>query len=90
MKVSQSFNRVRELKGAQWVIRRSVIMTYEFEVVAGVIADVLHDVSIGHPYGDHGEPSILEGIRDSDEVEDVGMGQVLPHDNLFTEALYCV
>ena len=65
-------------------------MTHEFQVITSVIADVLHDVSVGHPYGDHGEPPVPEGVRDSDEIEDVGVKQVLPQSNFFAEALHGV
>ena len=67
-----------------------VIVSYELHVISGVITDVLHDIAVGHPFGDRRESSILEGIRNSDETKDIGMGQVLPHDNLFTEALWGV
>jgi len=90
VKVFQSFSSVRELKGAQSVANQTRDMTYEFQVFASILTDVLHDVSVGHPFGDHGEPSVLEGVRDSDEVEDVGMGQVFQQGNLFTETLYGV
>ena len=56
-------------------------------MVASVIANVFHDVTVGHPFGDRREPPILEGVRDANEIEDVGVGQVLPQDNFFTEAL---
>jgi hypothetical protein len=69
------------------VTKEYVIVTYELQVVASVIANVLHDVAGGHPFGDRREPSILEGIRNADEIEDVGMGQVLPQGNFFAEAL---
>ena len=63
-------------------------MTYEPKVIASVIADILHDVTVGHPFRDHGEPPFLESVRDPNELEDIRMGQVLPHGNVFTEALY--
>ena len=72
------------------MVKRYAITTYEFKMVAGVIVDVLHDVSVGHPFGDHGEPPVLEGVRNSDKIEDVGMGQVPPQGNFFAEALYGV
>jgi len=59
-------------------------------VISVVTANILHDVSVGHPFGDHRETPILEGIRDPDEIEDVWMGQVLPHDHLLAEVLYDV
>ena len=43
-------------------------MTYELQVIASVIADVLQDVAVCHPFGDHREPPILEGVRNSDEI----------------------
>ena len=63
-------------------------MTYELQVIACVITNVFHDVAVGHPLGDHREPPILEGVRNADKIEDVGMGQVLPQGNFFTEVLY--
>jgi len=87
VKIFQSFNSVHELKGAQYVTKGYVITTYEFKVVTSIITDVLHDVSVGHPFGDHRESPVPEGIRNSDQADDVGMGQVLPHGDLFTEAL---
>ena len=65
-------------------------MTHELQVIAGVIADVLHDVAVGHPFSDHGEPPIFKGVRNADKVEDVGMGQILPYGNFFTKMLYRV
>jgi len=59
-------------------------------MVSGVITDVLCDVAVGHPFGDHRESSILEGARNTDKVEDVWMGQVLPDGNSLTEILYGV
>jgi hypothetical protein len=29
------------------------IVAYELQVIASVIANVLHDVTMGHPFGDH-------------------------------------
>ena len=55
------------------MIKIYVITTYEFKVIASVVTDILHDVSVGHPYGDHGKPTVLEGIRNSDKLKDVGM-----------------
>ena len=55
------------------MVKRCVIITYEFKVIAGIITDVLHDVSVGHPHRDHGEPPVFEGVRDSDKIEDVRM-----------------
>jgi hypothetical protein len=66
------------------------VVTYELQVIACVIANVFHDSPICHPFGDHGEPPILEGVRNANKIEDVGMGQVLPHDNFFAEVLYGV
>ena len=70
--------------------RERAIVTHELQVIAGVTADVFHDVAVGHPFGDHGEPPILKCVRNADEIEDVGMGQVLPYGNFFAEVLYCV
>ena len=87
VKVFQPFSGVRELQGAQRVTKKYAIVTHQLEVIAGVIADVFHDVAIGHPLRDHREPPILEGVRNTDEVEDVWMGQVLPHGDFFAEVL---
>jgi len=65
-------------------------MAYEFQVISSVIADILHDVAVSHPVRDHRELPILEGVRNTYKIEDVGMGQVFPQDNFFTEALYGV
>jgi len=67
-----------------------VTVAYELDVITSVTTDVLHNVAVGHPFRDHGEPSVLEGIRNPDKTKDVGMGQVLPYGNFFTEALYGV
>ena len=66
------------------------VVTYQLQAVASVSSDVLHDVTVGHPLGGHREFPILEGVGNSDETENVGMTQVLPHDNLFAEALHNV
>lgn len=63
-------------------------MTHELQVIANVAANILQDVAIDHPFRDHREPPVLEGIRDTDKSEDVGMGEVLPRGNFFTKALY--
>jgi len=65
-------------------------MTYEFQVITSLMTDVVHDISIHHHLGNHGKPPILEGVSNSDKVEDVGMRQVLPRDDFFTKDLYCV
>ena len=65
-------------------------MTYELQVITRTITNILHDVAVGHPFGDHREHPILEGVRGADKIEDIGMGQVLPHDNFFTKVLYGV
>ena len=70
--------------------RERAIMTHELQVIAGVTADVLHDVAVGHPFRDRGEPPIFKGVRNADKIEDVGMGQVLPYGDFFAEVLYCV
>ena len=64
------------------------IVTYELQVISSVIANMVHDVAAGHPSRDHREPPILEEVRNTDKGENVGMGQVLPHGNFLTEALY--
>ena len=70
--------------------RKHRTVTYELQVISSVITNVLHDVAMGHPYGDYREPPILEGVRSTDNIEDVGVGQDLPHGNFFAEALYSV
>ena len=67
--------------------KRCGILAYELQVVASMTSDVLHDVAVGHPFGDRREHPVLEGVENADEIEDVGMGQVLPHSNFFTEML---
>jgi len=49
-------------------------MTDQLQVVASVIADVLHDVAVDHPFVDHRESPILEGVGNANKTEDVGMG----------------
>ena len=63
-------------------------LSHKLQVIASVTTNVLHDVAVSHPLRDHREPPILEGVRNADKTEDVGMGQVLPHSNFFTEVLY--
>ena len=63
-------------------------MAHQPQVVASISTEILHDVSVGHPFRDRREPPILKGVKDSNEIEKVGMGQALPHDNLFAEALH--
>jgi len=67
-------------------------VAYQFQVIARVLTDVLHDVAVGHPFGDHREPPILtlKGVRNTDEIEDVGVCYVLPRGDFFTELLYGV
>lgn len=64
------------------------IVTHQFQVVTSIGTDVPHDVAVGHPLGNHGESPILKGVGDSNEIENVGMEQVLPHDNLLAEPLH--
>jgi len=90
VKVFQSLNGVSELGGTQQTTDECGIAAYQLQVIASVIADVFHDVPIGHPFGDHREPPFLEGVRNTDEVEDVFMRQVLPHGDFFAEVLYRV
>ena len=59
-------------------------------MVASVVANILHDVTVGHPFRNHREPPFLEGVRNPNKIEDIRMGQVLPHGNFFTEVLYDV
>ena len=50
-----------------------MIVTYELKVVASVVTNILHDVTVDHPFSDHREPPFLEGVRNPDEIEDVRM-----------------
>lgn len=89
VKIPQSFNGVRELEGFRQVMTRNhVVVAHQLQVITSVGTDVLRDVTVGHPFGNHRQPPFPEGVRDSDEVKNVGMGQVLPHGDLFAEALY--
>ena len=64
------------------------IVTYQLQEIARVGTDVRHDVTVDHPLRDHRESSVLKGIRDSDEIKNVGMGQIFPHGDLFAEPLH--
>lgn len=70
------------------VARDDMTMAHQPQVVARISTEILHDVAVGHPFRDRREPPILKGVKDSNEIEKVGMGQALPHDNLFAEALH--
>jgi len=87
VKVFQSPDGVRELKDVQQATKEKATIPYEHQVIASVITDVLHNVAIGHPFGDRGEPSILKGIRNSNKAKDIWMRQGIPQDDFFTEAL---
>ena len=50
-----------------------MIEAYKLQMISSVCADVLHDVTVGHPFGDHREPPIIEGVGDSDKTENIGM-----------------
>ena len=67
--------------------KEHAIQTYEFEVIASFVTNVLYDIAIDHPFRDHREPPILEGVGNPDEIEDVWMAQVLPQGNFFTKVL---
>jgi hypothetical protein len=56
------------------VTKRCGILAYELQVVASMTSDVLHDVAMGHPFGDRREHPVLEGVENADEIKDVGMG----------------
>ena len=90
MKIPQSLYDVRELDGARLAAMEYAVATYKLKVIAGVVADILHDVAISHPFRDRREPLILESVRDPNEIEDVWMRQVLPQDHFFAETLYDV
>jgi hypothetical protein len=66
------------------------IVAYQPQVVASVTTDVRHDVTVDHPLGDHRESPALKGVRDSNEIENVWMGQALPQGNFFAEPLHSV
>ena len=63
---------------------------YQLQVIARVCANVRHDVTVGHPLGDHRESPNFKGVRNPNEAENVGMGQIFPRDNLFAEPLHSV
>lgn len=88
MNICQSFRGVGELRGYQQVTNEYAIMTYKLEVISSVMADVLHNITVGHPFVDHRKPPILEGVGNANKTEDVGMGQVLPYGYFLTEVLY--
>ena len=67
---------------------RFEIVAYKLQVISSVFTDVLYDVTVGHPFGDHREPPVIEGVRDADKTEDIGMRQVLPRGDFFTEMLH--
>ena len=90
MKICQSFSDVHELRGYQQVTKEYAIMTYKLKVIASVMADVLHNIAVGHPFVDHREPPILEGVGNANKTEDVGMGQILPYGYFLTEVLHGV
>ena len=62
-------------------------VTYELKVIAGVVTNILHDVTVDHPFSDHREHPSLEGVRNANEIEDIRVGQILPHGDFFTEVL---
>ena len=61
---------------------------HKLQAIDSVVADVLHDVAVCHPFGDHREPPFLEEVRNADKSENIGMGQNLPRGNFFAEVLY--
>jgi len=65
-------------------------LAYKFEVIASIATNILHDITVSHPFRDHRKPPILEGVRNPDEIKDIWMEQVLPHGHFFTEVLYDV
>ena len=68
--------------------KKYAIVAYELYMISSVFVDILYDVAVGHPFGDHREPPVIEGVRNADKVEDIRMGQVLPDGNFFTEVLH--
>jgi len=69
------------------VTKGYVRVTYKSHVIASVSTDILDNVPVDHPFRDHGEPSILEGVRNSNKTMDVRMGKVLPQCDFFAGAL---
>ena len=67
-----------------------VVVAYQLQMVASVNPDVLCDVTVVHPLGDHRESPSFKSVRDSNEAENVGMGKVSPHNNLSTKPLHRV
>ena len=88
VEIFQSLKGIRELRGAQQMTGEYGIAAYQLQVITSVIADILNDVTFGHPFGDYREPPSLKSVRNTEDTEDVGMGQVLPHGDFCTEALY--
>jgi len=89
VKIFHSSSGIRELKGRLVSVRDR---DHEFNVVTSVVADVLRDVSVAHPFGDHAggalTPSRVSGTPMRSMT--VGWGQALPHDNLYAGVLYGV
>ena len=55
VKIPQPFNAIRELEDVQLVVSENyVIVANQFQVIASILPDVLHNVSVDHPRGDHG------------------------------------
>ena len=48
---------------------------------------ILHHVSVGHPLGENEEREQVRGHRDSQQREDVRMGQIFPTNDLSTQPL---
>ena len=63
--------------------------TYKFQSVGRVFADILHDVTVRHPLRYSSEHVAPKTILNTDEFEDIGMGQRIPKDNFLTELLHC-
>lgn len=74
MNICQPFSGVRELRSDQQVTGGYTITAYKLQVIASVMADVLDDIAIGHPFVDHREPPIPEGVGNANKTENVGMG----------------
>ena len=64
------------------------ILTYQFQMIASVSMDILCDDAVDHPLENHGKLPFIEGIKGTDETENVGMRHVHPHSNLLAEALH--
>ena len=65
------------------------IVAYQLQMIASVSTDILCDLGTRPPLGNHaGHPHpFIKGIRCTSELENVGMREAVPQDDLFAEAL---